>query len=174
MGFFWAKWNTSGGGIFSSIANRDAFEPTPWGGLSEWLLWERTLSSKWFHPSLRKLRGKVQTKQIILLKISVATNWQQFISSFATVSSQKLVLPAGGQRRRKDVSQFWWLWAVDCEQMSICFGSKPSVWASYSVLFVLIPDACMATKESPSQGDSMVGRIMVLALLLHRETLRWQ
>lgn len=143
------------------------------GGLSCVAVLERTVSSdKQFHPRLRKLKGKLWTKQIILLKLSVATNCdeEQFISNFTTASNQKLALPASGHmRRRRDVSQ--WLWAGACKQMCVCFGSKPSVWASYRVLFVLIPDAHMTTKESPSQEDSKVGRIRVSALLFHRETL---
>ena len=70
---------------------------------------ERTASSdKQFHSRLRKLKGKLWTKQIILLKLSVATNrdGEQFISNFTTASNQKLALRAGGRmrRRRRDVS----------------------------------------------------------------------
>lgn len=163
----------------SLLVVRTLLSPHPRGDLSWIAVLERTVSSdKQFHPRLRKLKGKLWTKQNILLKLSVATNCdeEQFISSFTTVANQELALPAGGQRRRRrrDVSQFWWLWAGACEQMCVCFGSKPSVWASCGILFVLVPAAVMATKESPSQDESKVGRVRVSALLLPREMLGWQ
>lgn len=96
---------------------RTLLSPHPRRGLGWAAVLVRTVSSdKQFHPRLRKLKGKLWTKQIILLKPSVATNCdeEEFISNFTTASNQKLAVAAGGQRRRRrDVSRFWWLsWSL--------------------------------------------------------------
>lgn len=166
-----------------ALAGRAGLSPHPRGGLSCVALLKRTVSSdKQFHPRLRKLKRKLgQTPsfwQSFLLRDGGRRGQNktwcdegQFISSFTTAPDRKLVLPAGGRmRRRRDVSQFWWLWAAAREQM---FGSKPSIWAPYSILFMLIPDAHMTTQESSSLEDSVEGRNRVSALLFHGETLGW-
>lgn len=58
--------------------------------------------SKQCHPRLGKLVGELWTKQITLLKFSVAANCnEQFISKFTAASNQKLALPADGRARRR-------------------------------------------------------------------------
>ena len=72
---------------------------------------ERTLpSDKQFHPSLRKLEGKLWTNQIIFLKLSVAANCDNSLSAASQLPLIRswLSQPVGVQgRRRRGVSQFW-------------------------------------------------------------------
>lgn len=115
-----------------ALAGRAGLSPHPRGGLSCVALLKRTVSSdKQFHPRLRKLKRKLgQTPsfwQSFLLRDGGRRGQNktwcdegQFISSFTTAPDRKLVLPAGGRmRRRRDVSQFWWLWAAAHEQLFV-------------------------------------------------------
>lgn len=117
-------------------------------------------SDKQLHPRLRKLQGKLWTKQIILLKLSVATSGgeEQFISSFTTAALRKLALPAGGRTRRRAVSQSWWLgWSLltnACAWAASRLAGRPTAsWLCLCLLRLGLPRSRLLQKTAAWAGS---------------------